>query len=53
MISICLLIAAIVFACWAALIDAGHADIGTYAQVLALAVALFAGSFLAARLENR
>lgn len=46
MISLLLLLAAIVCAVWAALVDAGHIDVGAYGQLLAIALALFAASFL-------
>lgn len=46
MLSLLLLVAAVVFAGWAALVDAGHVDVGAYAQLLALAVACLAASAL-------
>lgn len=46
MLSLVLLIASAVLAVWACLVDAGHVDVGTYAQLLALALACLAASFL-------
>ncbi len=46
-----LLVAAVVFAVWAALVDAGHVDTGTWPQLLALSVACFAASFIPAHVR--
>jgi len=43
--SLVLLVAAVVFAVWAALADAGHIDVGVWPQLLALAVACLAAAF--------
>lgn len=53
MLSLVLLVAAVVFAVWAALIDAGHADIGAAFQCLALSLACGFAALVVQRLESR
>jgi hypothetical protein len=46
MAAILLFLAAVVLAVWSALVDAGHVDVGSAFQLLALSVACFAAAFL-------